>query len=144
MGRRTVGPVRPWCGGVAIIWEKYSKNDEYICWRFSGHFYCKLMEIISSKAPGNYSAPFWSYIFSICLWKNQKTIISMISGISDVSPSPQTNIIYLWRHQDILTTSRKSQIIFETSYVYKFRKFGYHFLKSLEKKDTDKSRRSVE
>ena len=54
-------------------------------------FYGKLIEKICFKAPGNYSASFWSYDFSICLWENPETLISMISGFSDVSPAPKTS-----------------------------------------------------
>ena len=31
------------------------------------------MEIIGSKAPGNYYVSIWSYSFSICLWAKPKT-----------------------------------------------------------------------
>ena len=44
-----------------------------------GHFSNGVMERLGLKAPWNYSVPFWSYNFSICLWENQKTFISMIS-----------------------------------------------------------------
>ena len=37
----------------------------------------------------------------------------MISGFSDVSLRPQTNIIYLWRPQDTSNNQRKYQNIFE-------------------------------
>ena len=37
----------------------------------------------------------------------------MIFGFSDVSMSPKTNIIYVWRHQDTTHNSRKNWIIFE-------------------------------
>ena len=39
-------------------------------------------------------------------FENKKTIISMISGISNLSPSPKTNNICLWRHQDTWKKSR--------------------------------------
>ena len=67
---------------------------------FLGHFYGNFMEIICLKAPGSYSVPLWSYNFSLCLWERRKTIIFMISGLSDVSLAPQTNYFYLWSHQD--------------------------------------------
>ena len=70
---------------------------------FSGKF----MEIISSKALGNYSASIRSYNFSNCLPENPKTLISMISGFFDVSFLPQTNYVYLWRHQNPPNDSRK-------------------------------------
>ena len=40
----------------------------------------------------------------------------MISGFSDVSMSPKTNMIYLWRPQDTSTIPRKIQIRFEVYY----------------------------
>ena len=66
------------------------------CW----HFYCHFVEIIDSKAPGNYFASIWTYNFLICLWEGLKLLISMTSTFLDVSPAPKSNIIYLWRHQD--------------------------------------------
>ena len=78
------------------------------------------MEIIGLKAPGNYSGSFWSYNFSICLWESPKTLISMISGLLDVSLSPNTNIIYLLRPRDTSRNLRKYQIIFKHVVVGKF------------------------
>ena len=43
----------------------------------------------------------------------------MISGFPDVSLSPDTNIIYLWRDQDTSTNSRKNPKSFKTDYVCK-------------------------
>ena len=65
-----------------------------------GNFYGTYMENIWTKAPSNYSGSFWSYNFSICLWENTQTLISMISGLLDVSLSPKTNYVYLRRPQD--------------------------------------------
>ena len=39
--------------------------------------------------------------------KTLKPIIFMISGFSNVSMTPKSNIIYLWRHTDIPNNSRK-------------------------------------
>ena len=39
---------------------------------------------------GNYSDTFWSYYFSICLWENPETLISMISF--GRVPEPQTQL----------------------------------------------------
>ena len=75
-----------------------------ICWRdcfdLLSNVYGKSMEIICLKALGNYYGPFWSYNFSICLWDNLKLLISMISGVLNVSPAPNTNYFYLLTHQD--------------------------------------------
>ena len=38
--------------------------------------------------------------------KDRKPIMFMISAFSDVSMTPKTNTIYLWRHQDIPNISR--------------------------------------
>ena len=43
--------------------------------------------------------------------ETQNPFIFMISGFSDVSLSPKTNIIYCWRHQDTPNNRRKSEII---------------------------------
>ena len=83
-----------------------------------GNLYGTFLEIIGLKAPGNYSASIWSYSFSICLWERLKTFISMISGFSDVSPSPGINYFHLLRHQDTLTKSRRSQILSECYYFH--------------------------
>ena len=42
--------------------------------------YGQLMEIIGLKVAGNYSAPFWTYEFSICLCERPTPNISMIYG----------------------------------------------------------------
>ena len=52
-------------------------------WKNADHFWA------TSMVSGNYSGAFWSHNFSICL----KTLISMISGLSDVSTVPQTNYV---------------------------------------------------
>ena len=61
---------------------------------------------MSIKAPRNYSHPFWAHNFSICVWERPKPVIAMIYGFSDVSPSPKTNYVYLWRAQDTQDTSK--------------------------------------
>ena len=43
-------------------------------------FLWQIIEKICLKAPGNYSASFWSYYFSICLCERPKLHISMNSG----------------------------------------------------------------
>ena len=70
------------------------------------------MQKIGLNNAGNYSGPFWTYNFSICLLENPGNLISMNSGFSDVSPSPKANIIYLGRPPGYLNWSKKqSQII---------------------------------
>ena len=60
------------------------------------------MEVIGLKAPGTYYVSTRSYHFSFFQWERPNTFISSISGLSVVSPSPNANIICLWRPQDIL------------------------------------------
>ena len=43
--------------------------------------------------------------------ETENPFIVMIWEFSDVSITPKTNIIYLWRHQDTLKNPRKSQTI---------------------------------
>lgn len=69
------------------------------------------------KSAGNYSAPIWNCNFSICLWDNPKTLISMMSGLLNMSPSPKANITYLLRHQDTLKIQEKPSAIFRTHVV---------------------------
>ena len=74
------------------------------------------------------------YNFSICSWDNPETLISTISGLLDVSPSPKTNSFYFWRHKDTSTNQAQTRNISETcDYYIKFRNFGNpkvcHFLK---------------
>ena len=56
--------------------------------------YFKCYEKNSQKAPhfliSNFS------MFKSCYWKNRKIIIDL----ADVTMTPQTNLIYLWRRQD--------------------------------------------
>ena len=61
-----------------------------MCWHFSGKCYNEL----SCKAPGNYSASIWFWISNL-LMGEQETLISMISGILDVSPAAETNDLHL-------------------------------------------------
>ena len=55
---------------------------------------------------------------------NRKPIICMISGFSDVSMSPNTNICYLLRPQNTSTKPRKARLVFEKYYVYESRNVG--------------------
>ena len=65
------------------------------------HLYGKLNEIIGLQAPGNYYG-------SICPYgRIQKNVISMISGLWDVSLGPQTNNFYFWTRQDTSIKCKK-------------------------------------
>ena len=84
------------------------------------------MEMVLPKAPENYSSPFWAYKFSICSWERAKLLISMISGHLDMSPSPKTNIIYLWRPQDTFKNPRKSKFLWRTIICMNFKPLDIH------------------
>ena len=45
---------------------------------------------------------FWCHFYDnlICLWEMPKLLISMISGFSELFPSPKTNYFNVLRHQD--------------------------------------------
>ena len=76
-------------------------------------FYGKSTEIISLRAPGNYSAPFWSNRCFICLLENPKTIISMISGLLNVSSAPKTIYVLSLETPRYLKKTRKCMDHFE-------------------------------
>ena len=65
-------------------------------------FFCNLygnfIEIIGLKAPGEYSAPFWSYNFSISLLERAKSHNFMISGFA----GPVIPLFYGFKYTEIL------------------------------------------
>ena len=52
-------------------------------WKRLGNLYGNFIKNIGSKAPGNYSASFWSNKFSVLLCDGPKLQNSMISGFSN-------------------------------------------------------------
>ena len=61
------------------IGERYCKHNSCIFWHFSCDVYGHFIEMIGLKAPGDYFASIWyNNNYSICLWENPKTVISMI------------------------------------------------------------------
>ena len=48
----------------------------------------------------------------------------MISGFLGVSLNPKTNIIYLWRHQDISNNQEKARNIFKICENNNLKRFG--------------------
>ena len=54
-----------------------------------------------------------------------KPILSMISGLLDMSLSPKTKIIYLWRPHDTSTNPGKSKIILEKYYLGEIQNYGF-------------------
>ena len=77
----------------------------------SGHLFGKLMDIISSKAPGNYSASIWFNNFSIRLWENLKLLISMISGFWTCPRLPKP-IILIFIHTRIPKRNQENPCFF--------------------------------
>ena len=65
------------------------------------------MKRYAEKLRKNYSASLRTRNFSISSWKNPKTPYCHDFGISGRDPEPQTNIIYLWKHQDTSKESRQ-------------------------------------
>ena len=56
--------------------------------------------------------------------RTRKPVIFMIFGFWDASTTPKTNIIYLWRHQDTSTNTRKIPNPFRKYYCQKYQKLG--------------------
>ena len=74
----------------------------------------------------------------------RKTLISMIPGFGDVSPSPKTNYIYVSRHQDTQTTIKKKPWnISKNIVLINLKIWKSNTLPILEKTGAEKSRRSV-
>ena len=113
--KSTANKLRDYLGVFCVlcVWglqgKKLQKQFMHLL-SFLGHFCCTFMEIIGLKSPGNYSGPFWSYNFSICLWDNPQIFISMIlvGTCVNLFPSPKTNLIYLLRNQDTLTKIKRN------------------------------------
>ena len=72
-----------------------------------------------------------TFRFAYGLWENPKNLICMISGFSDVSPSPNTNTIYLLRPQDTSTNPGKIQCTFKKYSFYKYQNFKTQQMKRL-------------
>ena len=54
----------------------------------------------------------------------------MVFGVSDVSMTPKTNIIYFWSHQDTSNNSRIPSYIFEKYDILKSPNFGIYVFNS--------------
>ena len=99
-------------------WESYKHVESTFCM-----FFCcgKFKEMIGLKAPANYSAPFWTCNFSICLCLNPKLLLSVISELLDGPSRSITNYCYLWRHQDTSQNIKKQTLnVFAFSVVPQF------------------------
>ena len=86
------------------------------------HLCSQFMAKICLKAPSYYSASFWIHNFSICLWERPKPLMFMISGFSDVSPSPKPNCFCLWRRQDTSNNPGNSTSFLKDDDFYKSQK----------------------
>ena len=70
----------PWS---RMMLGKHGKNDQCMFLSCVGHCQGHFAEMISLKAPGNYSSLFWSYNFSFLLLEMPKPPNYMISGLLD-------------------------------------------------------------
>ena len=95
--------------GYPCIGQKQGKTFKRLfCIFESCPFEFKFMENIWPTTPYNYSASFCTSSFSIAYGRNRKPLSFMISGFSNVSMTPQTNMICLWRDQDTSNNSRNN------------------------------------
>ena len=88
------------------------KTHVWSCWQLLCHL-CgeaqKLRSIILLQ--------FELISFRFVYMRTLKTLIPMISGLSNVTLSPKTYIIYVWRHQDTPNNPREIQKHVKTSCV---------------------------
>ena len=91
-----------------IIGELYEKIDK--CWAI---VMVNLWKSYGQKLRGNIPVHFGLITFRFAYGRTLKPLISMISGFSNVSLGPKTNIIYLLRDQDTLEKPRNLQVISE-------------------------------
>ena len=75
-----------------------------------GHVYGIFLEKICLKAPGNYSAPIWSYTFPICLWEHPKTLHVHDFGTLGRVPGSQNQLFLCFETPGFLKYSEKKQI----------------------------------
>ena len=75
-------------------------------------FLLKNMKRIAGKLGRIVLLHFGLVTFRFHYWKTLKPLMFMISHFSEVFTNPNTNIIYLWRHQEIQTNPIKSQNMF--------------------------------
>ena len=67
------------------------------------------MKSIAGKLRRNILLHFGLVTFRFHYGRDRKPVIFMISGFSGVSLTPQTNTIYLWRHQDTSNNPKKPE-----------------------------------
>ena len=60
----------------------------------------------------NYSAPFWTCIFfDFIVGKFQSPSFLWFLDLADMTMTPKTNIVYLWRHKATPNNPRTSKVI---------------------------------
>ena len=77
---------------------------------------------------------FGSVIFQCHYGRDRKPFMFMISGFLDVSMSPKTNYVYLWRHQETSNNSRVPDTLFEKKKFANLKKWTSHILETLGKR----------
>ena len=79
------------------------------CWSFVGHFCCKYMEQNTPQKLRRIRLLHCGLVtFRFHHGRDRKPLMFETSGFLNVSMTPKTNIIYLWRHQMIPNNYRKS------------------------------------
>ena len=96
-------------GKMGYLWKTRKIHMLDMFCDLLGHAYCKFIEKICLRARKYYYASIWTYNFSIWHMETLNPLISMISGFSEVSLCPKTNIIHLWRRQETSQSFRKKR-----------------------------------
>ena len=128
-----------WWGSEPLTLENHweiTGNILEIWWPRWGTFMVNVWKSYGQKLRSIILLRFGLKLFDLIIAKTKKPIISMICGFLDVSLSPKTNMIYLWRHQDTLTNPRNSQNIQKTL-MWISKKGTSNILKTLEKTGTE-------
>ena len=102
----------PYAWAQLGFWGKSQENHRKHYWKNDGNcwviFMVNLRKRYGQKLRRIILLHFWLITFRFGDGRDRKPLMVMISGFSDVSPSPKTNIICLWRPQDTLTNPRES------------------------------------
>ena len=73
---------------------------------------------------------YYSLSFRFAHGRDRKPIIVMLLALLDVSTTPKTNVIYMWRHQDTSNAERRFQSMFDiycfvNLKVFQIQSFGF-------------------
>ena len=113
--------IRPYFGNLGTTStsaRKYGKkrnnhNVVVLFASFGPAFMVSLWKRYAYKLRGIILLHFELISFRFAYGRGLKPLISMISGVWDVSLSPKTNMIYLWRPQDTFNNSGTTPIRYE-------------------------------